>query len=216
MGAVLPDLSREEFSRRLTACSPEALSAETVARLFAHFLELRRWNPTLSLVGPGTAEDLVERHYGDSLAALPLLCPRARRLVDLGSGAGFPGLVLAAARPELEVTLVEARQRKWAFLMSACRKASLSCRCLNARFGAAPPPEFPEEYDLVSCRGVDLSVGELEALGGRLAPGGGVLLWRGAGVEPLPAGWQTEGEMPSPGGAHLRVLRVSPGAVAAQ
>ena len=55
------------------------------------------------------AGEVVERHYGESLAALPL-APAEGRLVDLGSGAGFPGWVLAAARPGLEVTLVDMDQ----------------------------------------------------------------------------------------------------------
>ncbi len=210
MGAHLPDLSRREFSARLEGCSPEPLSAETVKRLFAHFRELRRWNPVLSLVGPGTAEELVERHYGESLAALPLLAPGRRRLVDLGSGAGFPGFVLAAARPDLEVTLVEARQRKWSFLLAACRKASLACRCLNVRFGVTLPAAFPGEYDLVSCRAVRLSPREMEVLAGRLASGGGFLLWRGATESPLPAGWLAGRSVPIVGSTHRRVLRVHP------
>ena len=73
---------------------------------------------------------------------------RGERLLDLGSGAGFPGIVLAAARPDLEVTLLEARERKWAFLAAACRRAGLACRCLNARVSANPadlPAELTEE-----------------------------------------------------------------------
>ena len=212
MGSSLPDIPYEEFSLRLERCSPEPLAAEAVEQLFAHFQELRRWNRVLSLVGPGRPESLVERHYGESLAALPLLDPGHQRLVDLGSGAGFPGLVLAAARPELRVTLVEARERKWSFLESACRKASLSCRCLNARFGPQLPAGFPEEYDFLTCRAVRLSLREMSVLAGRLVAGGGVLLWRGSGEGPLPAGWSCQEAVPIAGSADRRVLRVQPAA----
>src|SRR5947209_4043348 len=130
----LPRLTPEELATALAAVSPEPLAPAVTAALHAHYLELARWNRTLSLIGPGTAGEIVERHYGESLAALPLV-PEEGELVDLGSGAGFPGLVIAAARPRLAVTLVEARERKWAFLQAAARRAALPCRCLNARVG---------------------------------------------------------------------------------
>ncbi|HUF78495.1 MAG TPA: RsmG family class I SAM-dependent methyltransferase, partial [Thermoanaerobaculia bacterium] len=82
--------------------SPVPVVPATLAALYAHYQELRRWSPALSLIGPAAAGDVVERHYGESLAGVPLLPAGARVLVDVGSGAGFPGFVLAAACPELE------------------------------------------------------------------------------------------------------------------
>ena len=175
MGASLPDLAPEAFRARLAASSPEALTAATQNALHAHYQELRRWNPTLSLIGPGTTDEVVERHYGESLAALPLLPLAAAVLVDVGSGAGFPGLVLAAARPNLAVTLVEAQERKWAFLEAACRRAALPCRCLNARVAAPLPTDFPAVIDLVTARAIAPEA--LAPLLERLAPTGRVLLW---------------------------------------
>lgn len=151
--------------------------------LWAHYGELRRWNERLNLIGPGTAERVVERHYGEALAALPLL-DGAVSLLDVGSGAGFPGFVLAAVRPRLAVTLVESRERKWAFLEAAVRRAGLSCRCLNARVGAAfdlPP------VDLVTWRAVRLpeaALGRLACLTRRM------LAWSGAEEPAPPAGWR--------------------------
>lgn len=175
MGASLPDLAPEAFRARLAASSPEALTGATQNALHAHYQELRRWNPTLSLVGPGTAGEVVERHYGESLAALPLLPPAPAVLVDVGSGAGFPGFVLAAARPNLTVTLVEAQERKWAFLEAACRRAALPCRCLNARVASPLPADFPAVIDLVTARAIAPEA--LAPLLERLAPTGRVLLW---------------------------------------
>jgi len=175
MGASLPDLAPEAFRARLAANSPEALTGVTQDALHAHYQELRRWNPTLSLIGPGTADEVVERHYGESLAALPLLPLAAAVLVDVGSGAGFPGFVLAAARPNLAVTLVEAQERKWAFLEAACRRAALPCRCLNARVAAPLPTDFPAVIDLVTARAIAPEA--LAPLLERLAPTGRVLLW---------------------------------------
>jgi 16S rRNA (guanine527-N7)-methyltransferase len=155
-----------------------ALDSAAVERLHIYYRELRRWNRTLSLVGPSSAEDVIARHFGESLAALPLLPSSAATLVDVGSGAGFPGLVLAAARPDLRVTLVEPRQRKWAFLAAAARRAGLSCICLNARVESPLPPGLPDEIDLVTSRALSLA-GVLEPLADRVGPGGAILLWLG-------------------------------------
>lgn len=148
-------------------------------RLWIHYMELIRWNRRLSLVGPGTFGEVLSRHYGESLAALELLEPEDRNLVDIGSGAGFPGFVLAAARPDLEVTLVEARQKKWSFLSLACKKAALPCHCLNARVSAVLAGGFPQQMDVVATRAVRFSRAEVSALTACLSGRGRFLVWSG-------------------------------------
>jgi 16S rRNA (guanine527-N7)-methyltransferase len=179
MGVELPEIGRKEFSRRLQACSPASLSAAQVEGLYLHYSELRRWNRRVSLVGPVDEETVVERHYGESLSALPLLSGPGRVLVDLGSGAGFPGFVLAVARPDVNVTLVEARGRKWSFLMSACRAAALSCNCLNVRVDTSPVEGLPQEIDWITARAVRFEDLGLSVLLPRLNAGGSLLLWSG-------------------------------------
>jgi 16S rRNA (guanine527-N7)-methyltransferase len=126
----------------------------------------------------------------------------------VGSGAGFPGLVLAAARPAWQVTLVEARERKWAFLQAAARRAGLSCRCLNATVGALLPPGLPDAYEAVTVRALRLPPPVLAALAERLTPNGCLLLWVGAQPPTLPAGLAVAGERPLPGSLARRVLRL--------
>jgi len=199
MGATLPSLDRARFVERLRACAPEVLTAATEEALWAHYQELRRWNERLSLVGPGTANEVIERHYGEALAALPLL-DGATSLLDIGSGAGFPGLVLAAARPALAVTLVEARERKWAFLVAACRRARLSCNCLNARVSAAL--EMPS-VEVVTWRAVRLppaAVAALAAISKRM------LLWSGADEPVPPAGWHSARRVSLAGSTTRRIV----------
>lgn len=203
MGADLPALSRAEFARRLRRCSPQPLADRAEGALFAHYEELRRWNRRLSLVGPGTADAVVERHYGEALAALPLIEP-ARSLLDVGSGGGFPGLVLAAVRPDLDLTLVEARQRKWAFLQSALRKAELSCQCLNARVGAAL--EIPP-VDLVTWRAVRLPATVVEELAAASAR---MLVWSGADEPQPPAGWRPGRRVALAGSDRRRIVEWLP------
>jgi 16S rRNA (guanine527-N7)-methyltransferase len=88
------------------------------ARLAAYRDLLLRWNATINLVAARTAADVDRRHIADSLQLVPLL-PADGPLADLGSGAGLPGLVIAAALPEREIHLVESDRRKAAFLIEA-------------------------------------------------------------------------------------------------
>ncbi len=203
MASLLPDLPLRDFAARLHAVSPEALSEGACAALWAHYQELRKWNSRISLVGPGTAERVVERHYGEALAALPLL-GRAASLLDVGSGAGFPGFVLAAVRPTLAVTLVEARERKWAFLQSAARRAELSCRCLSARVGAAFQVG---PVDLVAWRGVRLPAPTRAALA---SSAGRMLVWSGGDEPAPPAGWRSRRRVHLEGSALRRIVEWVP------
>lgn len=91
------------------------LPAATLEQLRIYLEELQVWNARTNLTGLKNPRDLVIKHFLDSLAVLPYI-NAAASLVDLGSGAGFPGLVLKLARPALNLTLVEARQKKAAFL----------------------------------------------------------------------------------------------------
>lgn len=185
MATELPDLSAEDFEARLRRAGHD-LGPGAVAALFAHYQELRRWSPRLSLVGPGAAGEAVERLYGESLAALPLIPAGARTLVDVGSGAGFPGFVLAAARPDLEVTLVEPRRKRWAFLTAAARRAGLPIRCLETRIAVPLPADLPEAIDVVTLQALRLPPHTLAALAGRLTPNGRILLWAGEATPDLP------------------------------
>lgn len=104
------------------------VSRETEAALSAFAALVRRWNPAINLVAPSTLADLDSRHIADSAQLLPLAPPGWTHWADLGSGGGFPGLViaiLARDRPESRVTLVESDQRKATFLRTAARELSL-------------------------------------------------------------------------------------------
>lgn len=195
MGSPLPALTESQFHERLVKATPGLLDSDPAIRaLHAHYCELRRWNRRLSLVGPGAAQDVVERHYSESLAALPLISESDRSLLDVGAGAGFPGLVLAAARPILEATLVEARARKWAFLMTAVRRCGLSCRCLNVRVEKPLPEGFPENVDVITCRALTTSPELLDVLS-ESSPRARILVWCGAAVPRFPAGFRVGREL---------------------
>lgn len=205
----LPDLDREVFARRLARLAPEPLSDGAVDALWAHYRLLAEWGRGMSLIGPGTEGTAVERHYGESLAALEWIdVDVPGRLLDVGSGAGFPGFVLAAARPLLEVWLVESRQRKWAFLRAAAARAALPCRCLDARVSASLPPGIPVELDFVTLRAVNLPPVTLRVVLDRLGPAGRMLWWRGAEPLDLPPGWVEKRSFALPGSERRRLVEV--------
>ena len=206
MSARLPDISLSSFALGLERISPEPLPSSVIGALHQHYLDLARWNKTLSLVGPGNGDDLLARHYGEALAALPLVPPEAAVAVDIGSGAGFPGLVLAAARPQIAMTLVEAQERKWSFLLTAARHASLPCQCLNARVAVPLPPGFPEDVDLVTVRALKLRAEVLEVLAGRLTDDGHILLWLGEQIPELPPILAVAGEVRLMGSDRRRIV----------
>ncbi|MDX1500964.1 MAG: RsmG family class I SAM-dependent methyltransferase [Thermoanaerobaculia bacterium] len=210
MGAELPEIGVDRFAARLAQVSPRPLGPEVCARLHLHYQELARWNPRLSLVGPGTREEIVERHYGESLAALPWLEEGDRTLVDVGSGAGFPGLVLAAACPRLDVTLVEARERKWAFLRAAAARCELSVRCVNATVGAALPDEVPRPVDLATVRAVRLGAREAEALAAVASARGRLWAWTGRQEPGNLRGWSRGRQLPLAGSRYRRLIEYRP------
>lgn len=206
MAFALPEISRAHFADGISRLSPEPLDERVVEALFAHYRELALWNRRTSLIGPGTAGEILSRHYGESLAALPLLPPGSRRGLDLGSGAGFPGLVLAAAVPGLEMSLVEARERKWAFLAAAARKAALPCPCLNVRVHLPLPAGLPESLDVITSRALRLDPETWGALAGRLNAEGRVLIWAGEQDPELPPELTPCGSVPLAGSEKRRIL----------
>ncbi|MBU1567495.1 MAG: 16S rRNA (guanine(527)-N(7))-methyltransferase RsmG [Proteobacteria bacterium] len=104
-----------------------ALPPESVERLAIYFKELLKWSKKVNLIAKGTdPEQIIENHFIDSLSILPLLTDLGSHLLDIGSGAGFPGLVCKAARPELMVTLVEPRLKRVSFLGHVSRTLALT------------------------------------------------------------------------------------------
>ena len=122
---------------------------------------------------------VLKDHIADSLVALELPEPAAAKsVVDIGSGAGFPGLVLAIARPESEVVLLEASARKCGFI----ERAAARCEVGNARPVHARAEAWPEgigRFDLATARALAPLSAVLEYAAPLLRLGGAVIAWRG-------------------------------------
>lgn len=162
------------------------VSRETWDRIDTYCAELLRWNARINLIGRGDEAKVRERHVADSLQLLALmpegLAPGfggqggAAQAVDLGSGGGFPGLVLAIASG-VGFVLVESDVRKAAFLREAARLVGAPVRVLAARIEAVPP----QGAALVTARALAPLPRLLPLVARHLAPGGMALLMKGAG-----------------------------------
>ena len=117
------------------------VSRETRRRLEVFVETLERWQKAINLVSRNTLDGVWKRHILDSAQVVPLIPATAETLADLGSGGGFPGLVIAAMRPDLRVTLIESDARKAAFLGEVGRRMGLENqpKIAISRIEAAPP-----------------------------------------------------------------------------
>lgn len=114
------------------------VSRETLDRLDRIISKLDVWRQKSNLIGPKEWPQIWTRHVADSWQLLSHI-PETARLVDLGSGAGFPGLMIAADRPAGHVTLMESVGKKCAFLNAAIDAAGLSASVWQGRIETAPP-----------------------------------------------------------------------------
>ncbi len=135
------------------------VSRETAARLAIYVDTLREWQKSINLVAPGTVNEIWQRHLADSAQIFALAPCEWRRWVDFGSGAGFPGLVvaiLAAERSGVCVSLIESDVRKCAFLREVVRKTgighSLSVDILPGRIENPEIRSKVGDSDVVSAR----------------------------------------------------------------
>lgn len=118
---------------------PNGVPRETLDRFAALLL---RWNRTVNLVAPNDEAAIWERHIADSLQLVPLMVPLPNRAIDLGSGAGFPGMILAIVTG-VPFDLIEADKRKAAFLREAARVTGAPVRIHATRIQGARIPPAP-------------------------------------------------------------------------
>ena len=151
------------------------LDQKTQERLLQYIALLEKWTGVYNLTAVREQSKMVSQHLLDSLAVLPYI--NATRLIDVGSGAGLPGIPLALARPEMHVTLLDSNHKKTSFLQQACIELKLDNVSVNSERVEAFHP--PHEIDAVISRAfTDLS--EFAKLTGHLLkPGGAWLAMKG-------------------------------------
>jgi 16S rRNA (guanine527-N7)-methyltransferase len=146
------------------------VSRETLDRLAIYEALLRQWQKAINLVAPSTLDAIWHRHFADS-AQIVRLAPQARSWTDLGSGAGFPGLVVAILLAEggskaTRVTLIESDSRKCAFLREVARQTGITVDILSTRIEQAATHTKLESPEVVSAR----ALAPLDRLLGLAAP----------------------------------------------
>lgn len=123
------------------------LGRETIGRLLQYLALIQKWNRVHNLTSVRKPETMLIRHILDSLAIVPHI--RGPRIVDVGSGAGLPGIPLALARPEWQLVLVESNHKKATFL----RQARIELQLQNVEIAAARIEDFHEgTFDTVVSR----------------------------------------------------------------
>ena len=132
------------------------VSRETIEKLEIYCALLRKWQRTINLVAPKTVDTAWHRHFADSAQLLPHVPADARSLLDFGSGAGFPGRVLAILLAERAtvpaVTLIESDQRKCAFLREVARSVDNPVRILSTRIEGSATSQEVGAADVISAR----------------------------------------------------------------
>lgn len=156
-----------------------SLSAETIDKLLINLDLLIRWNLKINLTAIGTAEECVTRHFGESFLISKIVKLRGN-LLDIGSGAGFPGLAIKLIAPDLEIILLEPVAKKRAFLKEVARACGMKrVEIVGSRLEAFARAQEPQSFDLITIR----AVGGLEPLirkaAAVLKPGGHFCLWLG-------------------------------------
>lgn len=174
------------------------VSRETMARLELFHTLLQQWQKTINLVAPSTLDCAWTRHFVDSAQIFELAPDGAMRWLDLGSGGGFPGLVVAAmgrdTRPDLTVTLVESDIRKCGFMREAARKMNVPVTILTQRIADIPP----QSADVISARALSNLSKLIEHASPHMKPSTCLLFPKGnsynAELEVLPNDWQIKAE----------------------
>lgn len=164
-------------TRELLAPFAVSLSDETIDILLQYLYQLLEWNKKINLTSIRTAEECITRHFGESFF-LSYAVPLRGRLLDVGSGAGFPGLALKLLVPALDVTLLEPVAKKRAFLKEVARNCKMgSVRILGSRIQDFRLQEEPGSFDIVTARAVGAFESVIAAASCLLKPGGHLCLW---------------------------------------
>ncbi|MBU0673454.1 MAG: 16S rRNA (guanine(527)-N(7))-methyltransferase RsmG [Proteobacteria bacterium] len=186
------------------------LTDQAVDRLLRYAAELIKWNRRINLIGKGSEDTLIETHFLDSLTILPYCNYPAPGLMDVGSGAGFPGLAVKCAHPDLPVILVEPREKRATFLRHMVRTLHLEgIRIVEARLDENHPDLAPLRQNIPCITGRAVSsISDFLTLTAPFSTATGVVIcMKGARAEEDLAAWQKGAQ---PGSYQLTDIRAIP------
>lgn len=154
-----------------------SVSRETMEKLDLYCELLRKWNPAINLVSSSTLPYLWERHFLDCAQISELMPTDTNTCVDMGSGAGFPGLIVSCLNPEIYVTCIESDQRKSVFLRTVIQELDLNAEVVVGRIEKVPP----KKVDVVSARALASVTNLLEYAERHLKKSGTAIFLKGTG-----------------------------------
>lgn len=162
-----------------------AADGVTLDRLARYHALLTAWNARIDLTAVLEPEEMVDRHYLDSAAPLALgLIPQGARVIDVGTGAGLPGIPLCILRPDLRVTLLDAQRKRVTFLQAAIEALDLPAQAVHMRAeDAARDEAHREAYDVAVSRAVAATPTLLELTLPFVRVGGRAIAWKGPGLQ---------------------------------
>jgi 16S rRNA (guanine527-N7)-methyltransferase len=150
------------------------LGPKAVEQFEAYLALLLKWNARINLTAVRKPEDIVRRHFAESIFAARQVPNKTKTLLDYGSGAGFPGIPIAICRPEIGVTLAESQGKKAAFLLEAARTLGLKAEVWPGRVEEMAAERV---FDAVTLRAVDKMPAACKAAAERLAPQGWIAVF---------------------------------------
>lgn len=159
----------------------DALACERFARYYELLVE---GNKLMNLTTVLEPEEAVDRHFLDCLAPVAQgLLPEGVKVVDVGTGAGFPGLPLLIARPDLKLTLVDALNKRLGFIQSVLDELGLQAEIVHIRAeDFSHKPEYREQYDIAAARAVAAVSPLMEYLLPCVRRDGFALCWKGPDI----------------------------------
>ncbi len=158
------------------------LAPDGIDELFIYFSELIHWSRKMNLVGRRLSHDqIIENHFIDSLTLLPLLDGTEVHLLDVGSGAGFPGLVCKAVKKDLKLTIVEPRLKRVSFLNHIIRTLEMkTVQVLPSRLEETSLFEQKQHFNYITGRAVTELADFLDLVQGLVQPGVKVICMKGS------------------------------------
>lgn len=147
-----------------------ALAASTEHQFGVYLSLIIRWNARMSLTSIRNEDEIVSRHFVESITCAAAVPGGVRTLLDFGSGAGLPGIPIALCRPEISVTLAESQNKKAAFLKEAVRTLGLKTKVHGGR-----AENLTTTFECVTLRAVDHMAGAVSAASRLVAPFGWII-----------------------------------------
>ena len=147
------DLNKLSAECSAFGVTPDKLALERLDRYAELLVE---WNQKMNLTAITEPDAIVTRHFADSASFFAAVNPnQSAKLIDVGSGAGFPGMVLKILRPDMNITLLDATNKRITFLSAVAEDLGLTIEALHSRAeDAVAKPQYRQQYDFATARAV--------------------------------------------------------------